>query len=610
MGPRVAIKVYDSRWVREGAQIVWKSSAQGNIRREQVVTIQSRQYLKLPPEVQERLFRPGAYSEMWPQGPDSIQGRGPRNVRIAHIEDQLLAIANDKADRIQLIPARFDPALARADMLGQHVLAICEGSRSSTLEYFAGKFGTPDTSIYALDAKQVHDMVLGLRVKSVLPDPMAVLLTVAQNRFLLNSLHGRGFLNMRLTDQEAKEAAAIEPVQQVLTECIQARSCLLERRSRDEFYCAIHRALFLPPLLRESNLWARVLDGLKLFGIPPENLSAVTGFRLTMVQRPCFTTQLFPRTATTPGTFGFLLGDAANAFHFWPGRGLNSGLSSAISLAWCLAATRRGTYLRDADFVRHEGVMAMLQYRHKNRAWRQLVTTDAAGNAQAIKDQVAQGIVEGERGIYYKEADIGALMERLRQTRARLASRIGGLPDDVTLRAHLERLDGPQLHTLLVSGAWDTASVGGEEVDVEWLFDAPAALELSHGRVWLRCGGEGGGDGGWEAEFAGQPLEAGHDLLRRPVRQAINALGDAERVQFRPPVRVGSGAEEHDAGLAASACVEPLTAQRAGLLPDVGLQRGVDPAVGVGHDPVECLVRARRADQDGQPSLRRLRVRP
>jgi hypothetical protein len=60
-------------------------------------------------------------------------------------------------------------------------------------------------------------------------------------------------------------------------------------------------------------------------------------------------------------------------------------------------------------------------------------------------------------------------MERLRRTRARLAGRLPGLPDDATLRAHLERLDAETLHTLLVSEAWDSASVGGEEVDVDWL---------------------------------------------------------------------------------------------------------------------------------------------
>jgi len=143
-----------------------------------------------------------------------------------------------------------------------------------------------------------------------------------------------------------------------------------------------------------------------LFGVPPENLSAVTGFRLDMVQRPRFTAQLYPRTATAPGTFGFLLGDAANAIHFWPGRGLNSGLASVISLARCLAASWRANTLRDADFVRHEAVMAMLQYRHKSRAWRQMVTTDAEGNVRAIKDQIALGIAEAEQGAYDQEADL------------------------------------------------------------------------------------------------------------------------------------------------------------------------------------------------------------
>jgi hypothetical protein len=477
MGPRVRIKVYDTRWLRTGDQVVWKTAEQGNVRRQQVVTIQSRQFLKLPPEVQERLFVPGAYSEMWPQGPDSIQDLGPRNVRIAHVEDQLLAVANERPDHIQLIPDRFDPTAG--DLPGQHVLAICEGSRSRTLEHFARNFGACDSSMYALDGTQVQDLVLGLRVKSELPDPMAVLLTVAQNRFLLNSLRGEGFLNMRLTDQEAKEAVGIDPVRRVFTECIQAQPCVLELRAGREFYCAGHHALFLPALLQGSGLWARVQEGLRLFGVPPENLSAVTGFRLDMVQRPRFTAQLYPRTATAPGTFGFLLGDAANAIHFWPGRGLNSGLASVISLARCLAASWRANTLRDADFIRHEAVMAMLQYRHKSRAWRQMVTTDSEGNVRAIKDQIALGIAEAEQGAYDKEADLNAMMERLSQIRRRLERRVEGLPDDTTLRAHLERLPGQTLHTLLVSEPWDTSNVGGEEVDVEWLLDLPATPELA-----------------------------------------------------------------------------------------------------------------------------------
>ncbi len=477
MGDRAAIRVYESRWMREGGKIVWKGPDQGNVRRQQVVTIQSRQFLKLPPDVQERLFVAGTYTEMWPAGPDSIADLGPRNVRISYVEDQLLAAANDKRDHIELVPESFDAAAQAAqaaqDLSGQHVLAICEGGRSRTLEHFKAKFGAADPSLYGLDGAQVSDMVLGLRVKSLLPDPMAVLLTVTQNRFLLNSLRGEGFLNMRLTDTEAKEVVGIDPVRQVFTECIQAGPCLLELQASGEFFCGLHHALFLPALLKGSAFWARVEEGLQLFGVPPENLTAVTGFRLDMVQRPRFTAQLYPKTATTPGTFGFLLGDAGNAIHFWPGRGLNSGLASAISLARCLAAPRRGTRMRDADFVRHEAVMSMLQYRHKSRAWRQMVTTDDAGNPLPIKDLIARGITEGEQGAFDQAADLGAYLQRLTQTRGRLAPRLDGLPDDDTLRAHLERLPGPLLHTLLVSDSWDTVNVGGEEVDVDWLLDAP-----------------------------------------------------------------------------------------------------------------------------------------
>jgi FHA domain len=473
MGSRVAIKVYESRWATDGGRMFWKGADHGNARRQQVVTIQSRQFLKLPPDVQEGLFVPGNYTEMWPKGPDSIEDLGPRNIRIAYVEDRLLAMANDKPECIELIPERFDPASVSDSLAGQHVLAICEGARSRTLEHFRDKFGAAEASLYSLDGQQVQDMVLGLRVKSDLPDPMAVLLTVTQNRFLLNSLRGEGFLNMRLTEQETREAVGIDPVRQLFTECIQAQPCLLEVRSSGEYYCDIHHALFLPALLKGSAFWTRVEEGLRLFGVAPQNLTAVTGFRLDMVQRPRFTTQLFPGAAGAPGTFGFLLGDAANAIHFWPGRGLNSGLASAISLARCLAGLRRPTSLRDADFVRHEAVMAMLQYRHKTRAWRQMVTTDEAGSTLAIKDLIARGVSEGDAGAFDRDADFEAFMQRLIQTRGRLESRIGGLPDDATLRAHLESLPASLIHALVISGPWDTSNVGGEEVDVDWLLEAP-----------------------------------------------------------------------------------------------------------------------------------------
>ncbi|MFF0426587.1 FHA domain-containing protein [Streptomyces sp. NPDC004520] len=477
MGPRVAITVYDGRWVRDGTKVVWKSEGQGNVRRQQVVTVQSRQYLNLPEEVQARLFRGDAYSEMWPVGPDSLRGRKPRNLRIAYIEDTLLELANEKPERIRLVPEVFDPAeYHRAENRG-HVLAVCEGSRSRTREYFTDKFGNADKSIYSLSGEHIQDVVLGLRVKSTLTDPMTVLLTVAQNRFLLNALRGEGFLNMRLTDAEAAEVVGIDPVRHVFEECIASRPCVMGRDDHGDFQCSTHSTLFLPAMVRGSALWRRVKEGLALFGVAERDLSAVTAFRLDMVQRPRFTTRLLPATSTTPGTYGFLLGDAANAIHFWPGRGLNSGLGSAISLARSLNGGWTGRAFRDADFARHEAAMSMLQYRHKSRAWNTMITTDENGVSRAIKEKIAQSIEEAEGKDLERDADIDALMERLRGIRDRLAPRVPGMPDDATLRNHLETLGSSTLRTLWESGAWDTLMVGGEEVDIDIFYQqaVPAA---------------------------------------------------------------------------------------------------------------------------------------
>src|SRR5205085_10957499 len=82
---------------------------------------------------------------------------------------------------------------------------ICDGAGSQTPEAL-GIFGKPDADTFCRGGRPLEDVVLGLQVKSRLHPSAAVLLTLAQSRFLLNpGIDGEGFLNMRLTDEEALE---------------------------------------------------------------------------------------------------------------------------------------------------------------------------------------------------------------------------------------------------------------------------------------------------------------------------------------------------------------------------------------------------------------------
>ena len=472
MGSQVAIKIYDGRWEEKEGDVVWCSEESGNARRQQVVTIQSRQYLHYPQVIRERLFKKGFYSEMWPEGPDSVKGYPPRNIRIAQLEDQLLEISNEKSN-IELIPTWFKVKQQHKAILDHDILAICEGSQSRTREFFIDQFGEANKSMYSIAGKHLQDVVLGLRVKSELSDSMSVLLSVAQNRFLFNSLKGEGFLNMRLSDDEVKEVVGIDinGEQLDLKVCIQSQPCLMESSdTEDNFVCSTHGTLFLPSLLRVSPLWTRIQEGLKLFAIKPENLTAVTAFRLDMVQRPRFSVQLYPATASHRASFGFLLGDAANSLHFWSGRGLNNGIATVISLARCLKQKWNAQPFREADFTRHEGIMSMLQYRHKSRAWQTMTETDDQGCTIAIKQKIADAIIAAQNGDTHKRVDINILMKRLINIRQRLKQRLNYLPDDETLRKQLNRLNANTLRVLVMSNSWNTGLVGGEEVDVNLLF--------------------------------------------------------------------------------------------------------------------------------------------
>jgi hypothetical protein len=214
-----------------------------------------------------------------------------------------------------------------------------------------------------------------------------------------------------------------------------------------------------------SFLWPRIQDGLRFFGVSQDNLHSITAFRLGMEHNSRLTAQLGPRT------FGALLGDAACSLHFWPGRGLNTGIKSAVSLARCLHSRWDGRPLRAADFSRHEGLMHQLQYREKSRAWTIMTMPDEQGRPRGIAERIQDGL----RGPFDRRQLQAVLMERMRAVAARLEGRMGSLPSEQWMEQRLVGLSDPTLSALVETLPWITAEVGGEEVSVDDVF--PPELE-------------------------------------------------------------------------------------------------------------------------------------
>jgi hypothetical protein len=459
LGDRVRVAVYDRRWTRTGERIWWRGLAEGNNRRRQVVTLQSNVWSLLPEFVRRRLFIESQILEVWPYGPDSPTSKGrPRNLRIRWIEDCLLSLAQE-CGGIELLPESFQVPVNWGDL---DVLAICDGAQSQTRAQLSEQFGSPSRDFYSLGGRPLDEVVLGLEVQSDLPDEWTVALTVCQNRFLFNPKKGRGFINMRLTPQEVAEVLGVTA--HGLADCIQRHPCVLQR-GEGGFVCNTHKAVFKPSVDGLSFLWPRIQDGLRFFGVSQDNLHSITAFRLGMEHNSRLTAQLSPRT------FGALLGDAACSLHFWPGRGLNTGLKSAVSLARCLHSRWRGRPLRVADLSRHEGLMHQLQYREKSRAWTIMAMPDEQGSSRVIAERIQDGL----QGPFDRRHLQKVLLERMRAVAARLEGRMDSLPSDDWMLQRLVGLSGPTLKSLVESLPWITAEVGGEEVSVDDVF--PPELE-------------------------------------------------------------------------------------------------------------------------------------
>ena len=118
--------------------------------------------------------------------------------------------------------------------------------------------------------------------------------------------------------------------------------------------------------------------------------------------------------------------------------------------------------------------MQMLQYRHKSRAWRAMVTPDGAGGMEPIQNRLARSLAEPVDR-HTAASDRETFRQTVHQVHGRLATRLPSQPHPGELEQVLTRLSARTLHTLVASGAWDGQLMGGEEVDLDWLLPSTPA---------------------------------------------------------------------------------------------------------------------------------------
>jgi hypothetical protein len=311
------------------------------------------------------------------------------------------------------------------------------------------------------------------------------ILTVAQTRYLVNSSSSRrGYMNIRLIQSEYDEL----------------RERLQEFQSSNEPL----DLLDVNKCPNSSPIWTIVRQGLEFFKISPKYVFRIIPIEInvrhasTVVRELRFeieedindqssTTKTSGATKKYKTVLACLAGDAALNVHFWPGRGMNSGMKAAAALARNIvrSCTSKAspqtivvrTPLRFLDFLDYEGFMARLRAREQQgRSLRVLI------------DPIDQSVVESYSYAAMNKCHIKytkRLIRKLQDMRQRLQER----PDwphqaraitDEELQHASNRISPNAVAQLSLANPWPTREMGGIEVVVEdtFPFDKNNFLEV------------------------------------------------------------------------------------------------------------------------------------
>lgn len=375
-----SVQVYEARIEQKGDEgkvggtYHWRELADGNRRREQVVTLQNDIVTRFPKDVQE-LFDG---ETVW---------LSSRNVAIRSIEDRILARLQKPDLREHVKVSNLPPEIRKAvrssrgsapnevyqrwvNNLPAHVIVAADGGSSLTRQcanFSWQNLGAAEGHVeadYAMGLALAND-VDGLRKTN---QAWNVVATLAQTRYLLNSEDGkRGYLNIRLTQKEFEEVSHENNL------CSQSAPCML--------YDAMKKNEEGVPVYRQSRVMEKVIkEGCRLFGLDmDEDVTGVVAFKLV----PSYANKFIDGRMC-------LVGDAAMSHHFWPGRGLNTGLRSVLALA---------NALETSDMDSFEQYMQQLRRRELQGRSLSMLRQDVQFPAAITKMRTEKDIVEALKEI-------------------------------------------------------------------------------------------------------------------------------------------------------------------------------------------------------------------
>ncbi|KAK5659833.1 hypothetical protein OQA88_13296 [Cercophora sp. LCS_1] len=506
---KVIVHVWERRWVMHPNGVFdYPPTAR---RRDQVVTLQDSVTSLLSKESFEALFA-GRPERVWP---------GSANIQIRKVEDRFLKHCQTERFRglIHLHAEGVTREELAAGKCGDfHVILGTDGAASWVRRsYFRGYENERGRS-YALG------LAFDRGSKGGLPwsQPLNMFLTLGQTRYLLNAsdFDGKGYLNMQLTEEEWHKMVGMdgEPVHFGAPGCFRRPDGSIPEGFTES-------RVFAPSEDRNSNLWKSIEDGLKLFGFKESEVINVVRIPI-VVQAVREGVRMLPledsRFVHRPHALAAVAGDACMTVHFWPGRGLNSGIKSGIALGdEIVHALNRGQFtgLELSAMKEYNDFVLKLQNReHDKRSipiLNQSGTPEMLGwlltKAQSVPDEVAMEWLVGAM------TQIGDRLEQRDDWAFPHEANI-----EPQIRIVLRQMHSLTLREMAVSFPWPTREMAGAEV-------LPIrSMKPEEKQKWLQSL--------WGALTIEKNKEKAAARARSPSGPVSNARFEAPRARSRSPI--------------------------------------------------------------------------